>query len=154
MQQVLEEELVSPVDLPLALQADLKKNYQSYWISNLFEAATSEGTTYYITIEDADQSIVLKSDNARDWDQYKKVKKSWQHFKRQFFIAKIVLVCGKNSPDPFCKGRGFLSRFILYQTCYAMLFQVNIINNALRQSQFTWLRLQDYLFLNQQIEKQ
>ena len=64
---------VSPVDLPLALQADLKKNYQSYWISNLFEA---EGTTYYITIEDADHSIVLKSDNARDWDQYKKVKKS------------------------------------------------------------------------------
>lgn len=67
---------ISPVDLPLALQADLKKNYQPYWISNLFEAATSEGTTYYITIEDADQSIVLKSDNARDWDQYKKVKKS------------------------------------------------------------------------------
>lgn len=67
---------VSPVDLPMALQADLKKNYQSYWISNLFEAATSEGTTYYITIEDADQSIVLKSDNAKDWDQYKKVKKS------------------------------------------------------------------------------
>ena len=57
-------------------KADLKKNYQSYWISNLFEAATSEGTTYYITIEDADHSIVLKSDNARDWDQYKKVKKS------------------------------------------------------------------------------
>ncbi len=67
---------IRPVDLPLALQADLKKNYQPYWISNLFEAATSEGTTYYITIEDADQSIVLKSDNARDWDQYKKVKKS------------------------------------------------------------------------------
>jgi len=67
---------ISPVDLPLALQADLKKNYQPYWISNLFEAATSEGTTYYITIEDADQSLVLKSDNARDWDQYKKVKKS------------------------------------------------------------------------------
>lgn len=67
---------VSPVDLPMALQADLKKNYQSYWISNLFEAATSEGTTYYITIEDADQTVVLKSDNARDWDQYKKVKKS------------------------------------------------------------------------------
>lgn len=67
---------VSPVDLPMALQADLKKNYQSYWISNLFEAATNEGTSYYITIEDADQSIVLKSDNARDWDHYKKVKKS------------------------------------------------------------------------------
>lgn len=67
---------VSPVDLPMALQADLKRNYQSYWISNLFEAATKEGTTYYITIEDADQSVVLKSANARDWDQYKKVKKS------------------------------------------------------------------------------
>lgn len=67
---------VSPLDLPLSLQSDLKKNYQAYWISNLFEAATSEGTTYYITVEDADQILVLKSDNARDWDQYKKVKKS------------------------------------------------------------------------------
>lgn len=67
---------ISPNDLPLALQSDLKRNYNTYWISNLFEVANTSGTTYYITMEDADGSLVLKSDNARDWDNYKKIKKS------------------------------------------------------------------------------
>ena len=67
---------ISPVDLPLALQGDLKRNHADYWISDLFEAATEKGTTYYITLEDADSSIVLKSSNARNWETYKKVKKA------------------------------------------------------------------------------
>lgn len=67
---------ISPVDLPLALQGDLKKNHSGYWISGLFEAATDKGTTYYITLEDADSSVVLRSSNARSWDTYKKVKKA------------------------------------------------------------------------------
>lgn len=67
---------IRPADLPLALQSDLKKNYGAYWISNLFEVANANGTKYYITLEDADQTLVLSSDNTRDWDTYKKVKKS------------------------------------------------------------------------------
>ena len=45
---------LSPVDLPLALQANLKKNYEGYWVSDLFEASKNDGTNYYITLENAD----------------------------------------------------------------------------------------------------
>lgn len=67
---------IRPADLPLALQSDLKKNHADYWISNLFEVSNEAGTSYYITLEDADNSIVLKSSNAHDWVSYKRVKKS------------------------------------------------------------------------------
>lgn len=67
---------ISPADLPLALQSDLKKNHSEYWISDLFEVSNENGTAYYITLEDADQSLVLKATNGKHWDNYKKVKKS------------------------------------------------------------------------------
>lgn len=67
---------ISPVNLPMALQGDLRKNHSAYWISDLFELANEQGTTYYITLEDADHILVMKSANGKDWDSYKKVKKS------------------------------------------------------------------------------
>lgn len=67
---------ISLADLPMALQGDLKKNHSEYWISDLFEVANDNGTSYYITLEDAENSIVLEATNGRDWDAYKKVKKS------------------------------------------------------------------------------
>ena len=67
---------ISPVDLPLALQSDLKKNHSDYWISNLFEVSNENGTAYYITLEDAENSVVMKSANGKSWENYKKIKKS------------------------------------------------------------------------------
>ncbi len=67
---------ISPADLPLALQSDLKKNHCDYWISDLFEVANENGTAYYITLEDADTSIVLKATDGKSWKFYKKVKKA------------------------------------------------------------------------------
>ena len=67
---------ISPDDLPLALQSNLKKTYGNYWISDLFEVANNEGTTYYVTVEDADAKIVLKASDGKSWSNYKKVKKS------------------------------------------------------------------------------
>jgi hypothetical protein len=67
---------ISPDDLPLALQGNLKKTYGDYWISDLFEVANDEGTTYYVTVEDADAKIVLKATDGRSWDSHKKIKKS------------------------------------------------------------------------------
>jgi hypothetical protein len=67
---------ISPADLPLALQSDLKKNHCDYWISDLFEVANESGTAYYITLEDADTSIVLKATDGKSWKNYKKVKKA------------------------------------------------------------------------------
>ncbi len=67
---------ISPADLPLALQSDLKKNYKDHWVSDLFEVANSDGTAYYITLEDAETKLVLKASNGKSWNGYKKVKKS------------------------------------------------------------------------------
>lgn len=67
---------ISPADLPLALQSDLKKNHSDSWISDLFEVANDNGTAYYITMENAEASVVLKATNGKNWETYKKVKKS------------------------------------------------------------------------------
>ncbi|HEV7780778.1 MAG TPA: hypothetical protein VGO58_05910 [Chitinophagaceae bacterium] len=66
---------LSPLDLPLALQNNLKKNYESYWVSDLFEAVKSDETHYYITVENADTKLVLRS-SGNSWSTYSKTKKS------------------------------------------------------------------------------
>ena len=66
---------LSPSDLPLTLQNNLKKNYEGYWVSDLFEASKDDATNYYITLENADSKIVLKSSENR-WDIYSRIKKS------------------------------------------------------------------------------
>jgi hypothetical protein len=63
---------ISSVDLPINLQASLKKSYGSYWIADLFEVSNSEGTGYYITLENADSRIILKSTTGGNWKVYKK----------------------------------------------------------------------------------
>ena len=66
---------LSPADLPIMLQNNLKKNYEGYWVSDLFEASKNDGTSYYITVENADTKIILKSaDNS--WSTFSKIKKS------------------------------------------------------------------------------
>ncbi len=66
---------LSPIDLPLALQNNLKKGYEGYWVSDLFEAAKNEETNYYVTLENADTKIVLKS-AGNGWSIYNKIKKA------------------------------------------------------------------------------
>lgn len=62
--------------LPINLSADLKKSFNSYWISDLFEMASNNETTYYATVENADQLVTLKSTGANGWEVFKKEKKS------------------------------------------------------------------------------
>lgn len=66
---------ISSLQLPIALQAELKKEYESNWISELFEVANEDGTSYYITLETADTKIVLKSAGS-GWTTYQKQRKS------------------------------------------------------------------------------
>ena len=66
---------LSSMDLPLNLQVSLKKSYANYWISDLFEVAKKDNTTYYITLENADTKIVLKSTDGNSWESYQKSKK-------------------------------------------------------------------------------
>jgi hypothetical protein len=67
---------ITSTQLPLALQADLKKNSEGYWISDLFELANDEGTSYYVTLENGDTRLVLKSGSSSEWTTYNKQRKS------------------------------------------------------------------------------
>ena len=67
--------ITSP-DLPLNLQINLKRDYSQYWITNLFEVAKKDGTSYFITLEDADTRIILKASDGYNWTAWKKTKKS------------------------------------------------------------------------------
>ncbi|MBO9566629.1 MAG: hypothetical protein J7621_27900 [Niastella sp.] len=61
--------------LPINLLSDLKKNYGSYWISDLFEMASDNSTSYYVTLQSGDQTVVLKSYSSTGWETFKKEKK-------------------------------------------------------------------------------
>lgn len=63
-----------PAQLPINLEVDLKKSYGKYWISDLFEIASNNETTYYVTVENADYKYVLKSSGVQ-WETYRKEKK-------------------------------------------------------------------------------
>ncbi len=67
---------ITTEQLPISLLSSVKKSHGDYWISDLFEMVSGGSTTYYITLENADQKLVLKSDDFNDWLTYKKEKKS------------------------------------------------------------------------------
>lgn len=67
---------ITLVDLPLTLQNELKKNYNEYWVCDLFEVAKENGTSYYITLEKADAKVVLKATDGLNWSSFRKVKKA------------------------------------------------------------------------------
>lgn len=47
--------------LPINLLNNLKKDYNSFWITDLFEMASGNETAYYVTLESSDSMVVLKS---------------------------------------------------------------------------------------------
>ncbi len=62
--------------LPINLMAGIKKDYSKHWISDLFEIAADNETSYYVTLESADETIVLKSSDSNTWSVYKKTKRA------------------------------------------------------------------------------
>jgi len=61
--------------LPIALQTTIKREYSAFWISDLFEIANEEGTSYYVTLEKAGTKLVLKSTNNAAWTKFQKNQK-------------------------------------------------------------------------------
>ena len=61
--------------LPINLMTEIRKNHKNAWITDLFEVTTNDETNYYITLEDADQTVVLKSVGSYGWATFKKEKK-------------------------------------------------------------------------------
>jgi len=67
---------ISSEKLPISLLTSLKKNYNGYWITDLFEMVADGTGTYYITLENADLELVLKSDEFGSWEVYRKTKRA------------------------------------------------------------------------------
>jgi hypothetical protein len=57
--------------LPIQLMMDLRRNYSDYWVSDLFECDADGNTSYFLTIENADSKVTLRS-NGGDWETYTK----------------------------------------------------------------------------------
>lgn len=62
--------------LPINLLSDLKKKYNNYWVSDLFEVSSDTDSSFYITLQNSDQTVVLKSNGISEWEVYKKDKKN------------------------------------------------------------------------------
>ena len=65
---------ITSSQLPLHLFAELKKNYSNYWITELFEYATKDEDSYYVTLENADHILILKG-RSDGFTTYKKTSK-------------------------------------------------------------------------------
>jgi hypothetical protein len=66
---------ISSLQLPVTLQANLRKDYNEYWISNLFEMTSNEGINYYVTLQKGDTKITLKSASHSEWTTFQKTSK-------------------------------------------------------------------------------
>ena len=66
---------ISSLNLPMKLQSKIRSEYSEYWITDLFELSDNDGTHYYITVENADSKVLLKSSDNTDWNIYKKMSK-------------------------------------------------------------------------------
>jgi hypothetical protein len=61
--------------LPINLFISLQKEYKTYWITDIFEAATQDHTSYYVTLENSEETIVLSANGSNEWTIYNKTKK-------------------------------------------------------------------------------
>ena len=58
--------------LPIALLLKFRQDYQGFWVTDLFEATNQEDHNYFITLENSETRIVLKSTDDSNWEIYKK----------------------------------------------------------------------------------
>ncbi len=67
---------ISSRQLPLHLSGSLQKECKGYWITSIFEVAKQDHSSYYATLENSDETVVLEAIGATEWHVYKKTKKS------------------------------------------------------------------------------
>ena len=60
--------------LPVNLLTNLKKYYSTSWITDLFELSSESQDCYYITLENADSKVTLRS-TGDNWELYTTTKK-------------------------------------------------------------------------------
>jgi hypothetical protein len=65
--------------LPIRLLMDLKQNHADYWITDLFEMDSNGQTIYYVSLENSDSKVTLRSGNTTSWETYHKENKETKH---------------------------------------------------------------------------
>lgn len=65
---------ISAANLPMLLQTAVKNNYKSQWVSDVLEVTNEGGLQYYVTLEDADSKLILKS-SSTIWTLFQKGRK-------------------------------------------------------------------------------
>ena len=60
--------------LPMNLLLSLKGDYSAYWITELFEFTTDGASCYYVSLENADIKLTMRS-NGDTWEVYSSIKK-------------------------------------------------------------------------------
>ena len=65
---------ISASSLPVILQTALKNKHQNQWVSDVFEVTKDGSVQYYVTLEDADTKVILKSIYTT-WSLYQKQRK-------------------------------------------------------------------------------
>jgi hypothetical protein len=63
-------------DLPVSLQNELKKKFNGYWITSLSRFYVRDVPGYFVCLENADQQIMLKTDDKQNWQLYKTFNKN------------------------------------------------------------------------------
>ena len=56
--------------LPINLVRELRQNYSNFWVTDLFEINGDEQNCYYITLENADSKVVMRSIDNEKWEIY------------------------------------------------------------------------------------
>jgi len=65
---------ITSTQLPMNLLMSLKNDYNSYWITELFEFSGDGVNSYYVSLENANSKVVLRS-NGDTWEEYSSTKK-------------------------------------------------------------------------------
>ena len=66
---------LSSSDLPFNLRMNLQSYFEKYWVTEAFEYATPASDSYYVTLENADVKLILKSESGV-FQFYKKTNKT------------------------------------------------------------------------------
>ena len=62
-------------DLAYYLQKELKEYFNDYWVTNLFELSNESGTSYYVTLQNAEGTLILSSKEQNSWEVFNQNKK-------------------------------------------------------------------------------
>jgi len=62
---------LSASSLPERLQAQIKKSYTGYWITDLFGFHNQDEKGFVVTLESADRVVVLKAAGDESWSVYR-----------------------------------------------------------------------------------